>query len=162
MRSNSDTKFCNGDSVYFFKNESDFWHGPAKVVGTDGKQNLVKQGGNYYRVHPCKMSHVQTVDFPGPESAKPTNTEDVTTSAETISEENSPQISIESELEPVIPSVDLSDIPDAVIPSPPDFVTVHSKSDLPSVSSHISYRLYGEDDWNDGFVESRGGKIGII
>ena len=47
--------FVNGDSVYFKRNDSGVWHGPAKVLGKDAQQYLLKHGGLYVRVHPCRM-----------------------------------------------------------------------------------------------------------
>lgn len=57
-RSYSDTVFSNGDSVYYWRNNSNEWHGPAKVLGKDGQQCLLKHGGIYVRVHPCRMQLV--------------------------------------------------------------------------------------------------------
>ena len=35
---------------------SNLWHGPAKMLGKDGQMCLLKQGGFYLRVHPCRMA----------------------------------------------------------------------------------------------------------
>lgn len=47
--------FGNGDTVYYKRNNSEAWHGPAKVLGRDAQQYLLKHGGVYVRVHPCRM-----------------------------------------------------------------------------------------------------------
>ena len=47
--------FNNGDDVYYLRNNSKEWHGPAKVLGRDGQQYLLKHGGVYIRVHPCRL-----------------------------------------------------------------------------------------------------------
>ena len=54
-RNYSNTVYNNGDEVYYKRKNSAEWHGPAKVLGKDGAQHLLKHGGIYIRVHPCKM-----------------------------------------------------------------------------------------------------------
>ena len=44
-----------GDSVYYKRNSSNEWKGPAVVVGRDGKQVLIKHGGIISRVHVCRV-----------------------------------------------------------------------------------------------------------
>ena len=56
-RNFSNTIYQNGDQVYKRKNNTE-WHGPAKVLGKDSAQYLLKHGGTYVRVHPCKMQLV--------------------------------------------------------------------------------------------------------
>ena len=53
IRSSGDVKYITGDSVYYKPIDSKEWHGPAKVLGQDGLQVLVKNGSNYIRVYPC-------------------------------------------------------------------------------------------------------------
>ena len=57
-RSFSDIVYQNGDLVYYKRNNSVEWHGPAKVLGREASQYLLKHGGSYIRVHPCKMQLV--------------------------------------------------------------------------------------------------------
>ena len=57
-RSYSDVVYHNGDDVYYKRQNSFEWHGPARVLGRDGAQYLLKHGGSYVRVHPCKMQLV--------------------------------------------------------------------------------------------------------
>jgi hypothetical protein len=54
------THFLNGDSVYYKRNDNNEWHGPAKVLGKDAQQYLLKHGGVYIRVHPCRMQLTST------------------------------------------------------------------------------------------------------
>ena len=49
------SNFLNGDYVYYKRNDSSEWHGPARVLGKDSQQYLLKHGGVYIRVHPCRM-----------------------------------------------------------------------------------------------------------
>ena len=54
-RTYSDVALLNGDVVYYKRKDSRKWKGPATVLGKDGQQVLLKQGGYYVRVHPCKL-----------------------------------------------------------------------------------------------------------
>ena len=61
-RTYSDITYHSGDMVYFKRNNAKCWHGPAKVIGKDGKQVLLKQGGLYVRVHPCRLQHCHSLE----------------------------------------------------------------------------------------------------
>ena len=56
IRSSGDIKYLSGDSVYYKRLNSRKWNGPGTVLGQDGQQVLVKHGGVYVRVHPCRLS----------------------------------------------------------------------------------------------------------
>ncbi len=56
--------FNNGDQVYYKRDDSRKWHGPAKVLGKDSQNYLLKNGGTYVRVHPCRMQHTENEDTP--------------------------------------------------------------------------------------------------
>ena len=64
-RSFSDIVYQTGDKVYFKRNDAKEWHGPAKVLGCEKSQYLLKHGGNYVRVHPSKMQMVHGSDSTG-------------------------------------------------------------------------------------------------
>ena len=49
--------YNNGDLVYYKRNDSARWMGPGTVIGCEAKQVLVKHGGTYVRVHPCRLMH---------------------------------------------------------------------------------------------------------
>ena len=51
-------EFYLGDNVFYWRNDRAECHGPAKVIGKDSKQLLLKHGGSYIRVHPCRVQHV--------------------------------------------------------------------------------------------------------
>ena len=55
-------RFSNsqGDSAYYKRTHCKEWHGPVKVPGQDGHQ-LVKNGSNYIRVHPCRLQLVHEI-----------------------------------------------------------------------------------------------------
>lgn len=49
------TKYISGDLVFYKREASKSWLGPATVIGSMDNQVLVKHGGVLYRVHPCKL-----------------------------------------------------------------------------------------------------------
>ena len=55
IRTTNDQKFVSGDIVYYKRNNEKKWKGPAKVLGTDSQQVLLKHGGIYIRVHSCRV-----------------------------------------------------------------------------------------------------------
>ena len=55
-------RFIPGDTVYFKRTNTKEWHGPAKVIGQEGTNVLVKNGGMLVRVHPCKIVRKQEAD----------------------------------------------------------------------------------------------------
>ena len=48
-----------GDKVFYKRNDSDKWRGPATVIGKEKHQVFVKHGGIYVRVNPCHLTHVK-------------------------------------------------------------------------------------------------------
>ena len=56
VRTSGDVKYVTGDKVYYKRATEVRWRGPAVVLGQDGQQVLVKHGGTYVRVHPCRLN----------------------------------------------------------------------------------------------------------
>ena len=56
-RTYCNTNYYQGDKVYYWRNDQADCHGPGIVIGKDGQQVLVKHGGLYIRVHPCRLQH---------------------------------------------------------------------------------------------------------
>ena len=54
-RNFSDIVYQTQDRVYYKKKDSKEWLGPGKVIGCEKSQYLIKDGGGYTRVHPCRM-----------------------------------------------------------------------------------------------------------
>ena len=47
IRTSGDIKYLTGDSVYFRRLDNKSWHGPAKALGQDRQQVLIKNGSIY-------------------------------------------------------------------------------------------------------------------
>ena len=56
IRSSNNVKFVTGDKVYYYRNNSHQWKGPATVLGQDGQSVLLNHGGYLIRCHPCRLS----------------------------------------------------------------------------------------------------------
>ena len=54
--------YKNGDNVYFKREKSKSWQGPAVVVGQIDNIIVIKHGGLLYRVHPCKIIEKHEAD----------------------------------------------------------------------------------------------------
>ena len=93
---------------------------------------MLKQGGNFYRVHPCKMSHVQAVDIPGFEVEQSAPSVNVSTEITPEEVAVGPEICSESGVGNES-SADVlgDDLSSSIDSSSPNFVTVYSKDDLP-------------------------------
>ena len=66
-RTYNDVKYINGDDVYYKMPDDMHWRGPGKVIGQDGQFVLVRHGGGWVRVHPCRLQlldeeeHVESI-----------------------------------------------------------------------------------------------------
>jgi len=58
VRTSLEKQYINGDKVYFKRKDIKKWHGPATVIGQDGKQILLRNGGELYRVHVSRITLV--------------------------------------------------------------------------------------------------------
>ena len=58
VQRNLSHEFNNADSVYFKRNDSERWMGAGVMIRLENnKQVLVKHGGSYVRVHPCRLQY---------------------------------------------------------------------------------------------------------
>lgn len=67
-RSYSNQIFHQGQEVFYYRNNSKKWHGPAKILGRDSQQYLLKHGGVYIRVHPCRIQLCHPLPSENPEN----------------------------------------------------------------------------------------------
>ena len=51
----STSTFCQGDNVFYWRNNETECYGPAVVIAKDKQQVLVKHGGAYVIVHPFRL-----------------------------------------------------------------------------------------------------------
>ena len=58
IRTSCESRFVNGDRIYFKRDGQRQWHGPAKVIDQEGKQILVRYDNQVVRVHVSRASHV--------------------------------------------------------------------------------------------------------
>ena len=62
VRADDADQIVSGDSVYYKRDDDPRWRGPATVIGRDGKQILVRHGGQCVRVHACRLQHCSMAD----------------------------------------------------------------------------------------------------
>jgi len=58
VRTSCEANFSNGQSVYFKRDKVRQWHGPAKVIGQDGKQVILRYDSQIVRVHVSRITPV--------------------------------------------------------------------------------------------------------
>ena len=67
--------YNNGDRVLYKREQIDRWMGPGSVIGSENKQILVKHGGTYVRVHPCRIMHYNSNPIYMPAESRPEATD---------------------------------------------------------------------------------------
>ena len=90
----SDVKYINGDTVYYKRPDERRWRGPGKVIGQDGQFVLVRHGGGWVRVHPCRLQltggkHKESIQIENVEGDNPTKHEDWSEEENILAEDNS-------------------------------------------------------------------------
>ena len=55
IRTATSLVYQNGDQVYYKKNDSQYWKGPATGIGIDNKLIFTRHKGRYIRVNPCNL-----------------------------------------------------------------------------------------------------------
>ena len=59
VRTFSEVNYEPGEQVYYKRRKAKGWCGPAKVILKDGNFVTIRQGGRFYRCHPCHLMKVQ-------------------------------------------------------------------------------------------------------
>ena len=59
VRSYADENYTSGQKVYYRRENTKAWRGPAIVLGAEGKFVLIRHGGAFYRVHPCHLMKIE-------------------------------------------------------------------------------------------------------
>ena len=50
-----------GNYVYYKRDSEDKWRGPARIIGKDGKVNILRHGGQIVRAHICRIQDVRGI-----------------------------------------------------------------------------------------------------
>ena len=169
LRSSNNSYFEQGDKVYYKRNGSPRWKGPATVLGQDHKTILLRHGGEYVRVHqssimPVKNDQYQKDCNKGCEERNSSDNRAICSPNNEERHEVIPPKSITVNSE----SEDESDIVDPVpedgIRSTADSSKVlvrnkqHHDITHPKLNTKIKYRLLNSEVYKDGRVHSRSGK----
>lgn len=167
-RTYSDKVYCIGDMVYYKRLASENWHGPARLLGRDGQICLLKHGGFYIRVHPCRMAPVQEAENstcniePSASTSAPSNPDVGTSGTDTDSDASDDESSSTgTDVNEPLPLSNPSEVTTPVDESVPALKGPAScAKDMPKIREVIAYKTSEDDSWRFGKVLSRGGKVG--
>ena len=150
-RTYSNHVYCQGDRVYYWRNDQLNCHGPATVIGRDGQQILLKHGGMYIRVHPCRMQPCitettstsssyeqssQSNNNTSSVSSSEDNDNDYVTADEDDNDDNDRQSSNHS-AESESSSTEVANLNNTTSTSEDNWINVLSSKDLPKVNSTV-------------------------
>ena len=171
LRTCNDQKFVSGDIVFYKRNDSKKWKGPAKVLGTDSQQVLLKHGGTYVRVHKCRLmlKDIPYQSMQGEEEQdlnigkKTEETRDYNMNSENEEEKQS-VTSHPADNDVESSSGDSTEEED--FQSPAELISdeepkkQHSEESLACIKrgTEIKYRNKNEDEWKTAKVINRAGK----
>ena len=153
IRPSISEKYDNGDLVLFKRNNIDRWQGPGSVIGSEAKQILVKHGGSYVRVHPCRLMH-----YPGNTyHSSNSQLEDPSASNEDNEPENDPENEniMEEQIDPPPEIESLNETPDTEQVAK----KVMKISDLPKLGQILNCRMADDSQLENVKVLSRAGKV---
>ena len=147
---------------------SDIWNGPATVLGRDGQIYLLKNGGFYARVHPCRMQHVNNDEDTSQLSKDSSRLQNEGNSSSTSPLNNvqtsvgyryAPNSIIETSNETVQIPVVNEEINQGSSTSNSVFGSVTSALKLPKIKSIVRYKTSPTSEWERVEIVSRGGKV---
>ena len=171
IRSSGDIKYITGDRVYYKRLANRKWCGPAVVLGQDGQQVLVKHGGIYVRVHPCRLCLEDTSKQPkvpksntnrvskesdghncGSSSDSETDDcrDDVTAAPDKLSNIDNDHMNAGVECSPTT-SEELQ-------PAPEARSSLQDPHKILKIGTNIQYKFYYDEDWSSAKLISRAGK----
>ena len=144
------------------------WHGPAKVLGKDSHQYLLKHGGIYGRVHSCCMQ-LTSSEYEKTESQKSENeatrvrnppNDDPSLSDSDDNNDCDPLKPVEPLLpEPEPPKLhEPPELPGSLMPAI-NTTIVKTVNDLPFPQSSISYRNTPDGEWIYAEILCKAGKV---
>ena len=152
LRTYSDTRYSNGDRVYYIRQHMKGWKGPATVIGQDGQFVAIRHGGEYYRCHPSQLMMVKGISY----------------SKDDTENDASKRVLVAPVDKRVIPSLDddedsggsinieentLADSSEEIVNNrDTEGDTVEKLRDKPARGSFVKYKLNGEIDWTHAEV----------
>jgi hypothetical protein len=168
IRPASEAQFQNGEKVFFKRQDSKRWHGPGTVIGQEGKQVLVKNGGELVRVHASRLIHVHAYEVPVKTSFRSNvrNTkENLSTIIEDVAENDADHTHIEEEHHAVdhenaqdnrnetVPHPDAADIDQEDIQNEDAEAESNETNNEvskthPSIKTNILYKLPNSEEWH--------------
>ena len=183
IRTSCEENYGNGEKVFFKRDDSRRWYGPATVIGQDGKQVMVKNGGQVIRVHKARLNRV------GEEllldQSHENNATGIDTNSNQINDENHNQHT-EELIHCEIIEAENANKEDKEQQNNIDQISDNSEDQNPNqnnetneinatkqienpkqsnklvhpkVKTHILYKVGNDENWMRGFVYSRAGKI---
>ena len=170
-RTYADKPFLAGDEIFFKRDQSSRWQGPAKVLGKDSNQILIKHGSSYLRVHPCRLLHkTESAENPNqPAQAlaerKPpipridSRSEDSQTDSEDEAIPKPSEVSTAGDS--TIPSTETNPVtqtPTQIVPRNKPSINTGNPKAIPKKNSQFTYRKIGEDDDRTATCLGRAGR----
>ena len=172
VRTYADIHYSNGDLVYYKRADSERWHGPAKIIGKDSQQYLLKHASSTIRVHPCRLQPANK-EIELHVNAPILN--ENTSVTENLSEERQPQFlnscsdeedehSDNRDTETLLSNqnavnernIDLNES-DEVVPTSENDPQIKI-TEQPQLKHHIKVKFYESDEWIPLHVISNAGK----
>ena len=149
--------YCQGDKVYYWRNDQNECHGPATVIGKDGKQVLLKHGGSYIRVHPCRMQHCNVEPYNQQEESSPTSIQE---SHHDVTQDRDIDLgnSHSDDDEAVDTMNNIHNVNENVVDDCDGWVHVRNKNNLPKINSVVECNFPGYEQSIKCRVLSRAGK----
>ena len=159
IRTYNDVKYYNGDTVYFKRAKEKKWRGPAKVLGQDGQQVLLKYGSYYTRSHPCRLK----LSVRGDTSSKVCDIEppSVNPSEGNVVDSDSSDDNDDDDDEDSAPRSENASVEKNDLPSNLDVSNSNSET-RPSLKKGMTVKVMLKESskWNEVKLTSRSGKAG--
>ena len=189
IRTSCEDQYENGDKVFFKRDNSKRWYGPAIVIGQDGKQVIVKNGSQVIRVHKTRLNHIGK-EYVEQCQKNDTTTQKKETSNNQLIEELLDEEIVEGDENEVqqpdcVDENDYSEDQNSNVNVTPENGTLNAdqiekqnieakeanedaaiqkeqqviKPVHPKVKTSILYKTGNSDSWLRGYVHSRAGKV---
>lgn len=153
-----------GQSVYYKRNNIDRWKGPARIIGKDGKNIVVRHQASVCSVSPCRLVHEhrykQEFDVKGTEDTH-LESEEKTEATENV-EDKEDEGNTDEKIEEIHEISDNEDshATDQVKPRKRGRPRKPSKQipeeiETPKIKTCIRYKLKGKDEWKVADVLSK-------